>query len=534
MCNCFQNCINYLKTKYRKHKDHASLHYIFSISLFLVCIGIYIFILASKTTEDGDILNKIIKEFNKQLLFDFFITEYYFEDYENKSINFGLWKGSIEGCKCKENKKFKIHNKKCSELQLRMNCEDIFPRSAQRFEKYRENYFFTSWQPSNETYGYILLNKSSEYKIVANDEECPKGFGICGIFDSFGNKLCSERLYHCPINDIYIDKKNSSKYLYYEDPLNENKSLYYTTNNYNGTIVSGFFIFQERPCYYSDEYIWDTFNELEKGKGKGCEHSPYYDDDWYKYLDSYNRYSLYKENNIYKDSDFDLYGHKGLRNMKNSNVNLFYRNYIGFNHSCLKIKNINDIYSEFLDLKNSTEEERLFHSRVSNDIDYIINKFGKITLLYQLIKMGFYSKLKNWYKISSIINIIYFFNIPEIWLFCSIIYNCLKINNTKRSASEILSNIYDCCDRNTKHELDILQKKIGYIDIMTNNKKVTIIVLMIFILLILYSLIDITIKNLNCLGNKEHNLLDEEKDKEDQNGEQGLKKINELKEINNI
>ena len=90
MCNCFQNCINYLKTKYRKHKDHASLHYIFSISLFLACIGIYIFILASKTTEDVDILNKIIKEFNKQLLFDFFITEYYFEDYENKSINFGL------------------------------------------------------------------------------------------------------------------------------------------------------------------------------------------------------------------------------------------------------------------------------------------------------------------------------------------------------------------------------------------------------------------------------------------------------------
>ena len=220
--------------------------------------------------------------------------------------------------------------------------------------------------------------------------------------------------------------------------------------------------------------------------------------------------------------------------MKKAYVNLFYRNYIGFNHSCLTIKNINDIYSEFLDLKNSTEEERLFHYRVSNDIDWIIKIFGKITLLYQLIKMGLLFKLKNWYKISSIINIIYFFNIPEIWLFCSIIYNCLKINNTKRSASEILSNIYDCCDRNTKHELDILQKKIGYIDIMTNNKKVTIIVLMIFILLILYSLIDITIKNLNCLGNKEHNLLDEEKDKEDQNGEQGLKKINELKEINNI
>ena len=92
MCDCFQNFRNYLVERYRRHRDHVSLHYILSISLFLICIVIYIFILASKTTEDVDILNKIIKEFNKQLLFDFIITEYYFEDYENKSINFGLWK----------------------------------------------------------------------------------------------------------------------------------------------------------------------------------------------------------------------------------------------------------------------------------------------------------------------------------------------------------------------------------------------------------------------------------------------------------
>ena len=74
--------------------------------------------------------------------------------------------------------------------------------------------------------------------------------------------------------------------------------------------------------------------------------------------------------------------------------------------------------------------------------------------------MGVLCKLNNWYKITSIFNIIYFFNIPEIWLFSSIIYNCQKIKNTRRSASEILSNIYDCCDINTKHELIFYRKNL--------------------------------------------------------------------------
>jgi len=335
-----------------------------------------------------DIINEIIKELNKQLLFNFYVTEYYYEEYENKSINFGVWKGLNEGCKCKENNKIKIHEKKCSEIELRTHWEDILPRSAQRFEKYRENYFFISWQPSNETYKYILLNKSSQYQIVANDEECPYYFDACGIFDSFGNKLCSEYRSRCPINNIYIDEKDSRKSFYYEKYLNENKSLYYTTSNYNGTILSGFFIFQGKPCYYSNEYTWDTFNELEKGKGEGCKSLSLFNFNRYKYLDSYNRYSLYKENYIYKGSDFDLYGKQGIERMKKSKVGLFYRNYIGFNLSCLRTRRINDVDLEFSDLKNSTEEVILFYSRVSNDINYIIKVFGMITLLYHFLKNG--------------------------------------------------------------------------------------------------------------------------------------------------
>ena len=75
-------------------------------------------------------------------------------------------------------------------------------------------------------------------------------------------------------------------------------------------------------------------------------------------MDSFNQSLFYQENNIYEDSDYDLY--KGLEKLKYSKVNLFYRNFIGFNHSCLKERKIYDIYWEILSLKNATEEERLF------------------------------------------------------------------------------------------------------------------------------------------------------------------------------
>lgn len=87
MLKCFQDCKDYIEKKYEKHKNHVSLHYILSISLFVICIGIFIYIKANKTTKDKDdldFINEIIKELNKQLLFNFYVTKYYYEEYENK------------------------------------------------------------------------------------------------------------------------------------------------------------------------------------------------------------------------------------------------------------------------------------------------------------------------------------------------------------------------------------------------------------------------------------------------------------------
>ena len=41
--------------------------------------------------------------------------------------------------------------------------------------------------------------------------------------------------------------------------MNENKYLHYSRNNINGDIISGLFIFKDKPCYYSQENNWETF-----------------------------------------------------------------------------------------------------------------------------------------------------------------------------------------------------------------------------------------------------------------------------------
>jgi len=165
-------------------------------------------------------------------------------------------------------------------------------------------------------------------------------------------------------------------------PLNENKYLHFTKRNLNGNITSDLFIFKDEPCYFSHEYNWNIYSKLEKGEGTGCKANDRAKDSRYIFLDSYNQSKFYKENNIFRDLDYNLIGEDNITKLENSEVNLYHRVFIGFNYSCLKERKINDVYSEFSDLKNSTEEERLFISKISNDINLIIEQFGETTLKF--------------------------------------------------------------------------------------------------------------------------------------------------------
>ena len=125
----------YWKDKYKKHKNHSNWHYFLSVSSFTICIILY-FIIPSKTsTKNIDFISDLVYEFDKPLIFHLSVHKFYMQ-YE-KIIKFGIWKGLKIGCKCKEGDEIKIKDEKCSETNLKMNCEDILqevPKALKNIE----------------------------------------------------------------------------------------------------------------------------------------------------------------------------------------------------------------------------------------------------------------------------------------------------------------------------------------------------------------------------------------------------------------
>ena len=533
-----------LKKNSEEYKNTVTWYYTLSLSLSFLCLFIYFFIPTYSSTKDIKFLSEIIKDFYKPFIFYIYSSKYIFNDEE--PIKLRTWSGTDEGCKCKENGHIKIEPKKCTEYQLLINCEDIFPVSPKILSKYRGQYFFKD-RINIVTYTYKdILKDNKSYVIVENNEDCPKYYKQCGIFDSFKNKLCA--YFSCPVNGINISNiekiENYSKANFL--PLDENKSLHYTKNNINGDIISDLFIFQDEPCYYSPEYNWDIFSQLEKGKGNGCQAKNGAKDNRYKLLDSYNQYKFYNNNNILSYSYLSLTKEKDRKKLNNSKVNLYYRNFIGFNHSCLKERQINDILEEFLYLFYTAEEDRLFYSRLLYDINKeIIERFGKWSLIWEFLKILLFFLLGafNWYWFTNYSRLGYYMNIPELIFLFYFIYNFNKIQKQRRTVSEIVDNIIDCCDEYTKYGLQMLKKKDNIINISTYNGYIillTFIIILTILYLILNYILSILIqKRDKCLGLEKHTLLSEEEnnkedsnDKVEPNDKENTNRIYELNEIN--
>ena len=542
MCNFAEKYGEYFKKKYKKNNNTVTWYYTLSLSLFILCILIYVFIPTYSSKENIDFLNEIINEFDKPLITYFNIRKYNFIFDKEERLQFGTWHGTNEGCYCEEDNQ--IQNKKCDENQILKNCENIKPIYPQYFKKYRGYYFIQQWwnRINKTTYRDILRDKKDEkrYIIVGNEENCPEFYKQSGIFDSFKNKLCVYNFFVRPINGIIIsDQKAIENYslLYNGDlPMNENKYLHYSRNNINGDIISGLFIFKDKPCYYSQENNWETFSELENGKGKGCKAKNGAKDERYKLIDSYNQYRFYNDNDILSYPYLYFMKNKDKRKLNNSIVKLYYRNYIGFNHSCLKERRIFDIYQEFWILKYTAEEQRLFYTRLSEDINYfIIGKFGKLTLFIEFLKIlfFFFFRVVNWHKISNWYGLVLYFNIPEILIFFSFVNNFRKIKKRKKTVSEIIDNMYECCDEYTQYGLNLLKQKDNIINFHTFNI-FFIIFAFVLILAVIFFVLNFVFNQLEKIcdyyfGLKEHiSLIEESNNKDNSNNNQQEVNNNEI------
>ena len=521
MCNLakkFKKFENYFEQIYIDYKIAFYIYYIISLTYFYLFLLLYFLVPVFSSKNDINFLNEIINDFNKPLFTSIWIGN--FKNFlENEElITFGTWHGTNDGCFCKEG----ILNEECDENQKKLNCYNIKPVYPKTFLQYRGNYFIKYWSGNKTTY-YDILKDNSSYIIVENKEDCPEDYRQSGIFDSFKNKLCRRLIVgHSVINGIIIsNQKEIKNYSLVDKQLDENKYFHYTKENINGDIISDLFIFKEQPCYYSQEYNWETFSELEEGKGYGCKANNGAKDDRYKFIDSYNQYKFYYTNDILDYSYLKYMKEEDKQRLNNSIVSLYYRNFIGFNHSCLKKKNIYDVKNEFVELQYTAEEPRLFFSRLSKDIDhFIIKQFGAINLIFQFYINFFFFRVDKFRKPTNFFNIIYYLNIPEILAYCSFIYNFMKIKKRKRSVTEIIDNMYECCDEFTKYGLDLLKQK----DTMKNYYKYPIIFklfyltsFIIFMLLIIFVIIIILIFIIififvifNCSETNEHTSLIEE------------------------
>ena len=134
---------------------------------------------------------------------------------------------------------------------------------------------------SDNIYNFPILNFTKDLKAIylnynyefflnhSTNNICEDGFKKCGILDTFGNIMCLQKNFPCPINEIIIDNKEKEKeYInngYYSLKLNEIKNLYYTNNSIDKEIITELKYSEDEPKliieenYIIDEYI---FNQI--------------------------------------------------------------------------------------------------------------------------------------------------------------------------------------------------------------------------------------------------------------------------------
>ena len=93
-------------------------------------------------------------------------------------------------------------------------------------------------------------------KLVKNKNSCVTGYKSCGILDTYGNVLCIDELYPCPVNKMKVAHSTvASNYLdngYETAPLNElsaNYQFFYSNNFNEGNAVATIIKTKDEPKF---------------------------------------------------------------------------------------------------------------------------------------------------------------------------------------------------------------------------------------------------------------------------------------------
>ena len=458
----------------------------------IILLYFYYQIYKNSSFKKTAFIAELIEDLEKSPIFDLGNESKKYDKGYYHLISFGKWKGTNIGCLCKEdikglcskedeligcknerkyNKKYtqyydicqcpKLTKGDCSEENIRIKCQTIYPNQEEKFYQYKKTWFYGKRKYSYE-YSYIKLLYSNN--IIGKNQKCPDGMKPCGIIDSFDNILCLNKDDECPINDIiFDDKPNLEEYKTVKLAIN-NSYYHFNNKETNKKIISDLFIFKESPCYDSQEYNWINFNVLEKGDNRtGCKIINGKKNDYrYVLLDSINQFQLYQDN-FFIESFMNKYIYqKDQEKMKNTMVNLYFRNFIGYNIVNLKKNNINDLKSTLEELYELVENERLFYAKnfkLFKEIYEIYNQNLIISLVISVLIILIIYSIDT--KHSEIINGTIKVLIPESILFFDIFYNVInwkiKPNENK---FHIINKIFDCCDEYTQYQFKKLMENV--------------------------------------------------------------------------
>ena len=212
-----------------------------------------------------------------------------------------------------------------------------------------KNTTFISQSSTNHNY-YTLLKQAKP-----QGEPCDEGYKHCGILDSFNQTLCLLENETCPLNQIELSNSSTPSDIFTNKDvvnttlLNDNITYLHTSNaEINSLVIIDVVLGPESFCFeFGKRKLGPPYYGFERSSsGSYCtEYGEYETDYHYVSIDKHPKYNVYNENGIipklqgFVEYSGDPYP---LEKLKNYNLHLYKRNYVGFEITCLGDKELNE------------------------------------------------------------------------------------------------------------------------------------------------------------------------------------------------
>ncbi len=321
---------------------------IISFIMTLTVIAIIVIVALSvliyyETSHPTYLIQDILNNHNTPLVYDF-------EEDENcprerRLISNIFYPGTVPGCKCPNDLKLDICNKRD------IYCYDVS-------KTYSKDLLFWKEKPICIKYGSIKENNFISYNklwqnAVQYGQRCKEGFRKCGLLDTTNNVLCIRSNLPCPITKILVSDSlpNSDNNLFKFINIKNNTFFTFSNEEINTQINIEFKAFEEHPCVFSNELYHSTngIYLLEKAQINNLvtkcsdltsqttdkilnRERSYEYDSRFNLIDSESKYYLYKDNTILPIIE-TLPGYP-INGIKDISINLYSRSYIGVKRSC--------------------------------------------------------------------------------------------------------------------------------------------------------------------------------------------------------